>query len=59
MNEAVRPGLDVTYQVDDKAAHLAWEPDLGLAEPSTVASPVYILADRKAVRGGGGYWVWR
>ena len=40
-------------------AHLAWGEVLGLAEPSTVASPVHTLADREAVRGGGGSWVWR
>lgn len=29
-------------------AHVAWGTSLGLAEPSTVASPIYTLADKRA-----------
>lgn len=40
-------------------AHLAWAEDFGLAEPSTVASPLYKFIGRKAVKGGTNSWTWR
>ena len=53
----LRPA-DLRHELEDEFAHAAWGPDFVLAEVSTVASPVYILLDRKAVQGKGDAWAW-
>ena len=53
----VRPA-NLRHDFEDEYAHFAWGADLGLAEPSTVASPMYTLLDRRAVREQTGAWKW-
>lgn len=36
---------DLRHDFGDEFAHLAWDVDFGLAEPWTVASPMYTLID--------------
>ena len=51
----LRP-VDLRHEFEHEFAHAAWGPDLGLADASTAASPVYTLFDRKAVQGKGDTW---
>lgn len=37
--------VELRHEFDDEYAYFAWESDLGLASPSTVASPLYNLED--------------
>ena len=53
----LRP-VDLRYEFEDEFTHAAWGPDLGLAEASTAASPVYTLFDHKTVQGKGDTWSW-
>ena len=46
------------HEFGDEYAHFAWKADLGLALPSTVASPLYALVDRSAVSSGDNSWKW-
>ena len=41
------------HAFEDEFAHLAWGADLGLADTSTVAVPLYMLTDRQAVGSTG------
>ena len=43
----------------DEYAHFAWEPDLGLVDDSTMASPLYTLVDRCTIQLPNGSWEWR
>ena len=47
--------FDLRHDSGGEFAHLAYGEDLGLAEPSTVASHVYSLTDREVVRGERGF----
>ena len=65
-HEEISPtSVDLHYDSGHEFVHLAWGVDLGLVEPSSVASLIYTLTDRGALRGGGGggggggAWVWR
>ena len=53
----LRP-VDLRHEFEDEFAHAAWGADLGLAEASTAASPVYTLLDHKAVQGMRDTWSW-
>ena len=50
---------NLRHDFENEFSHLAWEVDFGLAEPSVVASSMYILIDRMAVMGQGNAWKWR
>ena len=54
----LRP-VDLRHEFEDVFAHAAWGPDLGLAEASTAALPVYTLYDHKAVQGKVDIWSWQ
>ena len=41
---------------NSRTTHLAWRADLGLAGPSTAASPLYTYIDGEAVESGGISW---
>ena len=38
------------HDFSDEYAHFAWDPDLGLAGASALASPIYTLVDRCPIR---------
>ena len=53
--------LHLRHPFEDEFSHFVWAPDLGLAEDSTVASPLYTLTNRRVARGVGGAsaaWAW-
>ncbi|CAB1102956.1 unnamed protein product [Ectocarpus sp. CCAP 1310/34] len=45
---------------EDEYAHLVWSADLGLADTSVVAVPLYTLVDRRVAHGAGNTaaWTW-
>ena len=47
------------HAFEDEFAHLAWGADLGLADTSTVAVPLYTLTDRQAIESTGSGWEWQ
>lgn len=53
----VRP-VEMRHELGDGHAHCTWGADLDLTEPSTVASPMYTLVDRRAVHEKTGTWRW-
>ena len=50
--------VELRHEFEDEFAHLAWGPDIGLAEVSTVAAPLYTLTDRKVSWVTEDTWVW-
>ena len=46
------------HDFEDEFAHFVWGADLGLAEVSIAAKPLYTLTDRKPTRVGGDTWNW-
>ena len=50
--------LRLRHDFGDEYAHSTWGPDLGLADDSTVASPLYTLVDRQSVERANGTWEW-
>ena len=46
------------HQFEDEFSHMAWGADLGLADVSVAATPLYTLLDRKAVRKPNESWKW-
>ena len=55
----VRPD-ELRLAFKDEYAHLAWSADLGLADTSVVAVPLYTLVERRVVRGvrNAKAWTW-
>ena len=53
----VRPSW-LRHGFGDEYAHFAWDADLGLAAPSTMAPPLYTLVDRQASAKKGGARRW-
>ena len=55
----VRPE-DLRLSFEDEFSHLIWSADLGLADTSVVAVPLYTLMARRVGkgRGGSGTWAW-
>ena len=54
----LRPPV-LRHDFGDEYAHLAWGPDLGLGAASTLASPLYTLADRCTIHLPNGSWEWK
>jgi len=50
--------VELRHAFEDEFAHLAWGPDIGLAEVSTAAAPLYTLIDRKVSWIKEDTWVW-
>ena len=49
---------DLRHSFEDEFSHLAWESDLGLADISVAASPLYTLFDRRVVHKNSHVWNW-
>ena len=50
--------VELRHEFEDEFSHFVWGPDIGPAEVSNVAAPLYTLIDRKASWIGEDTWVW-
>ena len=48
-----RRPLDLRLPFEDEFAHVVWSADLGSADTSVVAVPLYTVVDRRAVHSSG------